>query len=158
MYNILYYSFSPLLWLISRNRNDILKTTRANLQTTVHLFTTDWNFCPYGKTRVTRRPLLPGHVLFSRPKKWQGFQNCPGFCLVGYLCFSGSFTNFCLRPYKFWKGYLSMFHFLAQALTVERTVVGRPPSHCCQMNDNNPPNTIILSLWYDTSPFPIWQH
>src|SRR4029434_10983778 len=58
--------------------------------------------------RVTRRPLFPGHVLFSRPKKCvrQGFQNCPGFCLVGYLCFSGSFTNYCLRPYKFWKGYL----------------------------------------------------
>ena len=28
-------------------------------------------------SRVTRRPLLPGHVLFSRPKKYvrQGFQN-----------------------------------------------------------------------------------
>src|SRR4029434_3027545 len=38
---------------------------------------------------VTRRPLLPGHVLFSRPKKCvrQGFQKRPGFCLVGYLCF-----------------------------------------------------------------------
>src|SRR4029434_1574451 len=46
-------------------------------------------------TRVTRRPLLPGHVLFSRPKICvrQGFQKRPGFCLVGYLCFSGSFTN-----------------------------------------------------------------
>src|SRR4029434_916310 len=45
--------------------------------------------------RLTRCPLLPGHVLFSRPKKCvrQGFQNRPGFCLVGSLCFSGSFTN-----------------------------------------------------------------
>src|SRR4029434_1440625 len=45
--------------------------------------------------RVTRRPLFPGHVLFSRPKKCvrQGFQKRPGFCFVGYLCFSGSFTN-----------------------------------------------------------------
>src|SRR4029434_3480175 len=59
--------------------------------------------------RVTRRPLFPGHVLFSRPKKCvrQGFQKRPGFCFVGYLCLSGSFTNYCLRPYKFWKGYLS---------------------------------------------------
>src|SRR4029434_2639276 len=59
-------------------------------------------------SRVTRRPHLPRHVLFSRPKKCvrQGFQNRPRFCPVGYLCFSGSFTNYFLRPYKFWKGYI----------------------------------------------------
>src|SRR4029434_4451294 len=51
--------------------------------------------CHISLTRVTRRPLLPGLVLFSRPKKCvrQGFLKRPGFCLVGYLCFSGSFTN-----------------------------------------------------------------
>src|SRR4029434_9848352 len=59
---------------------------------------------------------------------------------------------------SFGKGISLTFHRLAQALTVERTVIGPPPSHCCQMCDNYPPNTIILSLWYDTSPFPIWQH
>src|SRR4029434_6619538 len=61
---------------------------------------------------------------------------------------------------SFGKGMFLTFQLLAQALTVERTVIGRPPSHCCQMirYDNYPPNTIILSLWYDTSPFPIWQH
>ena len=34
-------------------------------------------------TRVTRRPLLPGHVLFLRPKKnvRADFRNRPGFCL-----------------------------------------------------------------------------
>src|SRR4029434_3139643 len=35
-----------------------------------------------------------------------------------------------------------MFHLFARALTVERTVIGRPPSQCCQMHDNYPPNTI----------------
>src|SRR4029434_72702 len=50
------------------------------------------------------------------------------------------------------------FHLLAQALTVERTVIGRPPSQCCQMHDHYPTKTIILSIWYDTSPFPIFQH
>src|SRR4029434_10934994 len=110
-------------------------------------------------TRVTRRPLSSGHSLFSEHKKCvrQGFQNCPGFCLVGYLCFSGSFTNYCLSPYKFWKGYLLTLHLLALALTVERTVIGRPPSQCCTMHDTYSPNTIILSIWYD-APFPIWQH
>ena len=46
-------------------------------------------------TIVTRHPLLPGHVLFSRPKKSvrKGFKIRPGFFLVGYLCLSGSFTN-----------------------------------------------------------------
>ena len=58
--------------------------------------------------RVDQTSSFPGHVLFSRPKKCvrQGFQKRPGFCLAGYLCFSGSFTNLLLRPYKFWKGYL----------------------------------------------------
>src|SRR4029434_9672331 len=47
---------------------------------------------------VTRRPLLPGNVLFSRPKKCvrQGFENRPGFCLVGYLCFPSRFIQLCL--------------------------------------------------------------
>src|SRR4029434_6342428 len=56
------------------------------------------------------------------------------------------------------KGISLTFHLLAQALTVVRTVIGRPASQCCQMHDNYPPKTIILSIWYDTSPFPIWQH
>src|SRR4029434_10214912 len=51
---------------------------------------------------------------------------------------------------SFGKGMSLTFHLLARALTVERTVIGRPPSHCCQMYDNYPPNTIILSLWYNT--------
>ncbi|XP_056282000.1 gephyrin a isoform X2 [Pseudoliparis swirei] len=40
---------------------------------------------------VTRRPVFPGYVLLLRPKKCvrQGFQKRPGFCFVGYLCFSG---------------------------------------------------------------------
>src|SRR4029434_2192962 len=60
---------------------------------------------------------------------------------------------------SFGKGMSLTFHLLARALTVERTVfIGRPPSQGCQMYDNYPLNTIILSLWYDTSPFPIWQH
>src|SRR4029434_3885709 len=57
---------------------------------------------------------------------------------------------------SFGKGISLTFHLLARALTVERTVIGRPPQ-CCQMYNNYPPNTIILSLWYDTLPFPIWQ-
>src|SRR4029434_8680652 len=59
---------------------------------------------------------------------------------------------------SFGKGISLTFNLLAQALTVERTVIGRPPCQCCQMYDNYPPNTIILSIWYDTSPFTIWQH
>src|SRR4029434_9475165 len=59
---------------------------------------------------------------------------------------------------SFGNGISLTFQLLARALTVERTVIGRPPSQGCQMYDNYPPNTIILSLWYDTSPFPIWQH
>src|SRR4029434_6896407 len=111
--------------------------------------------------RVTRRPLLPEHVLFSRPKKClrQGFQNCLGFWLVGYLCFSGSFLQTTVYAHtSFGRGISLTSHLLAQALTVERTAIGRPPSQCCQMHDNYPPKTIILSIWYDTSPFPIWQH
>src|SRR4029434_5332536 len=56
------------------------------------------------------------------------------------------------------KGISLMFHLLARALTVERTFIGRPPSQCCQMHGNYPQKTIILSIWYDTSPFPIWQY
>src|SRR4029434_2728312 len=112
-------------------------------------------------SRVTKRPLLPEHVLFSRPKKCvqQGFQNGPGFCLVGYLCFSvcPSQTSYYVLT-CFGKGISLTFHLLARALTVERTVIGRPPSQCCQIHDNYPPKMIILSIWYDTSPFPIWQH
>src|SRR4029434_10783175 len=59
---------------------------------------------------------------------------------------------------SFGKGISLTFNLLARALTVERTVIGRPPCQCCQMYDNYPPNTIILSLWLHTSPFPIWQH
>src|SRR4029434_9785894 len=59
---------------------------------------------------------------------------------------------------SFGKGISLTVHLLAQALTVERTAIGRPPSQCWQMHDNYPPKTIILSLWYDTSPFRIWQH
>src|SRR4029434_10654756 len=58
----------------------------------------------------------------------------------------------------FGKGISLTFHLLAQALTVEKIVIGQPPSLCCQMHDNYPRKTIILSIWYDTSPFPIWQH
>src|SRR4029434_10227759 len=65
-------------------------------------------------------------------------------------------TNFYALA-SFGKGISLMFHLLAQALTVERTVIGRPPSQCCQMHDHYPPRTIILSIWYDTSPFPIFQ-
>src|SRR4029434_1625356 len=57
---------------------------------------------------------------------------------------------------SFGKGISLTFHLLARALTVERTLVDR--SQCCQIHDNYPPNTTILSLWYNTSPFPIWQH
>src|SRR4029434_4792040 len=71
----------------------------AFIYSTIYIIaTTDMFLCSYSPypcnsnpmstvyTRVTRRPLLPGHVLFSRPRKCvrQGFQNCPGFCLVGY--------------------------------------------------------------------------
>ena len=67
------------------------------------------------------------------------------------ICVSLCFTNYFLRPYKFWKGYLPFtFHLLAQALTIERTVIGRPHPQCCQMHDNYPPNMIILSIWCDT--------
>uniref|UniRef100_A0A0K2V4R0 Uncharacterized protein n=1 Tax=Lepeophtheirus salmonis TaxID=72036 RepID=A0A0K2V4R0_LEPSM len=52
---------------------------------------------------------------------------------------------------------VSPFHLLARASIVERTsLVDR--SQCCQINDNYSPNTTILSLWYSTAPFPIWQH
>src|SRR4029434_11190321 len=34
---------------------------------------------------------------------------------------------------SFGKGIFLMFHLLARAVTVERTVIGRPPSQCCQI-------------------------
>src|SRR4029434_2288660 len=37
---------------------------------------------------------------------------------------------------SFGKGISLTFHLLARALTVEITVIGRPPSRCCQMHDN----------------------
>src|SRR4029434_8053690 len=40
---------------------------------------------------------------------------------------------------SFGKGISLTFHLLARALTVERTVIGRPPSQCYQMHDNYPP-------------------
>src|SRR4029434_6640573 len=86
--------------------------------------------------RVTRRPLLPGHVLFSRTKKCvrQGFQNCRGFCLVGYFPFLWSLSHSSYYVLtSFGKGISLTFHLLARALTVERTVIGRPPSQCCQI-------------------------
>src|SRR4029434_6445200 len=43
------------------------------------------------------------------------------------------------------------FNLLARALTVERAVIGRPPSQCCQIYDSYPPHVIILTLWYNTS-------
>ena len=46
---------------------------------------------------------------------------------------------------SFGKGTSLTFHLLARPLTVETTVIGRPPSQCCQMYDNYPPNPIILS-------------
>ena len=46
---------------------------------------------------------------------------------------------------SFGKGISLMFHLLAQALTVERTVVARCKIIILQ----------IRSLWYDTSPFPL---
>src|SRR4029434_2435681 len=52
---------------------------------------------------------------------------------------------------SFGKGMSFTFHLLARALTVERTVIGRPASQCCQMHDNYPPKTIILSIWYNYS-------
>src|SRR4029434_7561620 len=51
---------------------------------------------------------------------------------------------------RFGKGISLTFHLLVRALTLERTVIGRPPSQCCQMHDNNTPKTIILSIWCDT--------
>src|SRR4029434_2604560 len=68
------------------------------------------------------------------------------------------FHKLVITSLSFGKGMCLTFHLLAQALTVERTVIGRPPSQCCQMYDNYPTHTIILSLWYDTLPFPIWLH
>src|SRR4029434_6044156 len=90
-----------------------------------------------------------GHVLFSRPKKcvWQGFQNRPGFCLVGFLCFLWVFQKLVFTPIQVLERVSPFtFHLLTRALTVERTVIGRPPSQCCQMYDNYPPNRMILSL------------
>src|SRR4029434_8728081 len=86
--------------------------------------------CNDALNRVTRRPLLPRHVLFSRPKKCfrQGFHNHPGFCLVGYLCFSGSFTNYFLRPYKFWKGYLPYVPPSCASSDCRLSLVDRPLS------------------------------
>src|SRR4029434_1743301 len=111
--------------------------------------------------RVTRRPLFPGHVLFSRPKKCvrQGFQKTYRNFASSDICVSlgPSQTSFYALA-SFGKGISLTFHLLVQALTVERIVIGQPPSLCCQMHDNYPPKTIILSIWYDTSPFPIWQH
>ena len=68
------------------------------------------------------------------------------------VCLGLSQTSYYVLT-SFGKGISLTFHLLARALTVERTVIGWPPSQCC----NYPPNTIILSLWYDM-PFPIWQH
>src|SRR4029434_3656032 len=39
--------------------------------------------------------------------------------------------NYVLTSFR--KGISLTFHFLARALTVERTVIGRPPSQCCQI-------------------------
>src|SRR4029434_10882365 len=78
------------------------------------------------------------------------FRSRPVCCLVGYLCFCLSQTSYYLLT-SLGKGISFTFHLLARALTVERTVIGRPTSQCCQMYDNYPPNRIILSLWYDIS-------
>src|SRR4029434_6309527 len=108
------------------------------------------------EVRVTRRPLLPGHDLFSRPKKCrvskiQDFASSDIYVSLGL-----SQTSYYALT-RFGKGISLTFYLLARALTVERTVNGRKPCQCWQMYDNYPLNTIILSLWYDT-PFPIWQH
>src|SRR4029434_4683455 len=105
--------------------------------------------------RVTRRPLFPGHVLFSRPKKCRDVRNFASSDICVSL--GPSQTSFYALT-SFGKCISLTFHLLVQALTVEKIVIGQPPSLCCQMHDNYPPKTIILSIWYDTSPFPIWQH
>src|SRR4029434_1095660 len=104
-------------------------------------------------TRVTRRPLLSGHVLFSRPKKCvrQGFLNVRDFASSDICVSLGLSKTSYYALTSFGKGISLTFHLLARALTVERTVIGRPPSQCCQMYDNYPLKTIILSIWYDTS-------
>src|SRR4029434_2885104 len=50
---------------------------------------------------------------------------------------------------SFGKGMSLTFHLLTRALTVERTVIGRPPSQYCQMQDNYPPKTL------STLPLPL---
>ena len=49
------------------------------------------------------------------------------------------------------------FHLLARADCRESLSLG-DRSQGCQSHDNYPPNTTILSLWYVTLPFKIWQH
>src|SRR4029434_1445817 len=65
------------------------------------------------------------------------------------------FHKLLLRPYKFWKGYLPTCHLLAQALTVERTVIVRPPSQCCQMCDMYPPDYTSNLATLSTLPPPL---
>src|SRR4029434_3029942 len=69
-----------------------------------------------------------------------------GFASSG-VCFS---LGLSLSTYyaltSFGKGISLRFELLALSLTVERTVIGRRPSQCCQMYNNYPPNTIIFSL------------
>src|SRR4029434_6465592 len=107
---------------------------------------------------VTRRPLLPGQVLFRDLKNASSrdSKNVRDFALSDICVSLGLSQTSYYALTGFGNGISLTFHLLARALTVERTLVDQ--SQCCQIHDNYPPNTTILSLWYDTSPFPSGQH
>jgi len=83
----------------------------------------------YNDVRCVGRPDVDTSSVWDRKKcVRQWFQKRPGFCFVGYLCFSGSFTNELLPLTSFGNGISLTFHLPARALTVERTVIGPPIS------------------------------
>src|SRR4029434_1161132 len=91
------------------------------------------NHYPY--VRVTRRLLLRGHVLFWRLKKCAGRDSkivrdfdASDICVTLGL----SQTSYYVLT-RFGKSISLTFHLLARAVTVEKTVIGRPPSQCCQI-------------------------
>src|SRR4029434_1282418 len=98
------------------------------------------------------RPLLPGHGS-GRDSK-----NVWDFALSDICVYLGLSQTSYYALTRFGKGISLTCHLFARALTVERTVIGQPPSQCCQIHDKYPLKTIILNIWYDTSLFPIWQH
>src|SRR4029434_9071477 len=79
-------------------------------------------------------PLLPGHVLFSRPKRCGRDSKIVRDFASSDICVSLglSQTSYYVLTH-FGTGISLTFHLLARALTVERTVIGRPPSQCCQI-------------------------